>query len=610
MEAKDVGINLSVVVPIGTTIKTLQNLKSWIPQAVSNCIEVILVIDTDDEFTLQEINSILKDFPLVKKVVSQHRNPGGSRNLGLSSTTRKWVSFIDSDDELIVSNMLKVLQQTISSGKQIGVGQYCDIIKDNKTYKTLEQKSSRQVNLVQISINPGLWRFIFLKSRINGIEFPNLLMAEDQVFLFRLNIKEDEAYFSEEVFYKYYIGEVGQLTLRRQALNDLAEAHTILLSESLTLSKFQTQILIRISLSCFKHLQNGKYWILLKMYKSLLQHKWLFTSQFVRVVLNLSTKNRGTRPSVLVVLTGGLGNQLFQLAYAFSISQNQKVELDLESGNPRKNANNQVELRSFTIPFNNNGKLYKPRLLRTKTLSYLLRRGFYSSKRGKNIFKFDLIFFLGAVINSLIEKRYLRVYCPSDLGWDPDAMLVQAPSTVFGYFQSYLYSNNQIIFNKLMSLNLVNQSSNYIEMEMLIKRENPLIIHVRLGDYKSEPTFGILSKSYYKESLAEVLKSKKFTNIWIFSDEPELALEFVDISDNQNIRLIASETLTDSETFQLMRHGAGYIIANSSFSWWSAYLRYDRTADVYLPNPWFKSHLIPNQMSPKEWRVVNSDFTD
>lgn len=96
----------------------------------------------------------------------------------------------------------------------------------------------------------------------------------------------------------------------------------------------------------------------------------------------------------------------------------------------------------------------------------------------------------------------------------------------------------------------------------------------------------------------------------IFSDEPELALEFVDISDNQNIRLIASKTLTDSETFQLMRHGAGYIIANSSFSWWSAYLRYDRTVDVYLPNPWFKSQLIPNQMSPKEWRVVNSDFTD
>jgi hypothetical protein len=61
-----------------------------------------------------------------------------------------------------------------------------------------------------------------------------------------------------------------------------------------------------------------------------------------------------------------------------------------------------------------------------------------------------------------------------------------------------------------------------------------------------------------------------------------------------------------------MRYGSSYIIANSSFSWWGAYLRKNQNAPVYAPNKWFKGMDDPDQLLPPDWRIVqiNNPFNE
>ena len=61
---------------------------------------------------------------------------------------------------------------------------------------------------------------------------------------------------------------------------------------------------------------------------------------------------------------------------------------------------------------------------------------------------------------------------------------------------------------------------------------------------------------------------------------------------------------SDVEVWDLFRHFKGYIISNSSFSWWAAFLRKDRTAPVFCPDPWFQGMKDPDSLIPHEWHKV------
>ncbi len=557
MWEKTLGLNLSVIVPVGTSSHNFKNLKSWLGRAIEIGVEAIIVIDTDDKYTISKLNEVLQDFPQARIVNSNQRNPGGSRNIGLSVASRNWVSFVDADDELVVNNLMNVLQMTIFNNKSIGVGQFYKVEMNSHTNKINENICNLQMKLLEIPKYPGLWRFIFLKSRIKSSRFPDLLMAEDQIFLHRLNMQNNEIYFSDKIIYKYHVGGENQFTTSKLALNHLSDALKIMIDESNSLSKYQSQLLIRLSASSFKYLRKKSFLVVFGFFKHFYRHKLVYTSQFIEIFYQwLRFKIRSSQ-AVLVVITGGLGNQLFQLAFSVQLSQTQRVYLDTTSGNPRKNTKNEFELNSFTIPLKSRTKLYKPRYLRRKSLSYLLRSSYDPISFEKNSYFRRLMLFLGSVTNSFIEKRYLRLYSPPNLGWVPEALLVQAPSTVYVYFQSYLYSHDEITFDKLMSMNLANPSMSYIKFESLARIEKPLIVHVRLGDYKEELRFGILDKNYYRESISAAFKLRKFDNLWIFSDEPHEALNFIEHDDKIKVRLIKTEDLTVAEAFQVIRHGAG-----------------------------------------------------
>lgn len=76
-------------------------------------------------------------------------------------------------------------------------------------------------SMKQIALNPGIWRFIFNKEILKDIEFANLRMAEDQVFLAKILSQSPEIYISDKVIYNYCVGNSSQLTYNSNSIADL-----------------------------------------------------------------------------------------------------------------------------------------------------------------------------------------------------------------------------------------------------------------------------------------------------------------------------------------------------------------------------------------------------
>ena len=175
-----------------------------------------------------------------------------------------------------------------------------------------------------------------------------------------------------------------------------------------------------------------------------------------------------------------------------------------------------------------------------------------------------------------------------------------------GYFQSYMYPSNNPTSSFLKALSVKQECKELIRYKNLAIIEQPLVVHIRLGDYKNEEHFGVLSASYYSTAVKVMWESKKYKKIWVFSDEPELARALYSNIFPNELRWIPEIDNSAAKTLELMRHGHGYVIGNSTFSWWGAYLSYTREAKVIAPEPWFKTLPSPNLLIPPNWETIRA----
>jgi hypothetical protein len=138
--------------------------------------------------------------------------------------------------------------------------------------------------------------------------------------------------------------------------------------------------------------------------------------------------------------------------------------------------------------------------------------------------------------------------------------------------------------------------------------ELPLVVHIRRGDYLLNPQLGVLSKKYYLENIAHVLKETNAKSVWIFSDNCESPLDFIPEQFRAITRVMNFDNISDLETLEIMKLGHAFLIANSSFSWWAAYLSNADSKNIYVPEPWFSGLPTPSDLFPSNWRRLMSNF--
>ena len=306
---------------------------------------------------------------------------------------------------------------------------------------------------------------------------------------------------------------------------------------------------------------------------------------------------------IIVNLVGGLGNQLFQMSAAQAISlQNERIVLEFGLGTTRLLPSGEPEICSYELPSNFRLSKKKGFLAHgiAKVVGFTLRKQRENSKSKLSRFLTGTTLRICQITLFAYYRRPLKLICPEDLGYSD----IERTKNLFlsGYFQTYVWPNS--ILGKLQSL--VASSDQLENYKQLARLEDPIVLHIRRGDYKVEDTFGLLDSDYYSSALAYLESKTPFRNIWLFSDEPDLAKEVLKFSSEMRIRVIPEMDLNSAQLLEVMKLGSAYVIANSTYSWWAAFLSMSK--HVVAPETWFKDAQGPSKLLPESWHKVTSTF--
>jgi hypothetical protein len=282
---------------------------------------------------------------------------------------------------------------------------------------------------------------------------------------------------------------------------------------------------------------------------------------------------------IIIPLVGGLGNQMFQYAAAKSVAVRCKASLKLDLS-----WFSQSDDRDYALsPFNITHKVLlasetKPNLLNKIFKRAAHRIGLYSATYGfqEKSFKCD----------STIDN-------------------VKAPAILNGYFQSEKYFKNikDTILDEFKLKDAPNE--NVLVILKLIENYDSICVHVRRGDYvvdeKTNKYHGICSMSYYHSGVALAAQGLENPHCFIFSDDPEWVKDY--------FKLDLPMTIVDingpkeaHEDMRLMSACNHYVIANSSFSWWGAWLGRHPKKRVVAPKQWFSDTSIDtSDLIPTTW---------
>lgn len=143
-----------------------------------------------------------------------------------------------------------------------------------------------------------------------------------------------------------------------------------------------------------------------------------------------------------------------------------------------------------------------------------------------------------------------------------------------------------------------------------IKAAPSVAVHFRLGDYASNPRFaagnGVLPISYYESAMA-LLRERlgSGTKCFFFSDEPEAAARAFQQTDVVGEWVNCCHAANYYDSMRLMAMCDHNIIANSSFSWWAAWLNPNPDKIVIAPKQWFADeHHSTDDLIPEGWERV------
>lgn len=313
---------------------------------------------------------------------------------------------------------------------------------------------------------------------------------------------------------------------------------------------------------------------------------------------------RNTRTN-RIILMGGLGNQLFQYAFALSLRLNEQINVILDPNflSVRSNKLQLPELSSFHLfekislaPIRK-----EPKAIR-RIMGLALRIHLEKPTLLRIFFGFTLRIFL-TLIFSIRNLEITRIVIPPDNGYSKITN-TRFSCVYVGYFQSYKYLDAYREKNSEFNLALSESIEILEKFKHLAVEERPLLVHIRLTDYRNEPNFGLLSSEYYSKSISRQLSTKRYEKIWLFSDEPKEALRYIPKQYHGLIRNISTEISGTLETFAVMRLAHGFVLANSSFSWWAARSAICQSPIVIFPTPWFARIPDPIDLCPAEWQAI------
>jgi hypothetical protein len=293
---------------------------------------------------------------------------------------------------------------------------------------------------------------------------------------------------------------------------------------------------------------------------------------------------------ILVRFQGGLGNQLFQYAAARRLAVYHHTRLKLDVSWFR------------TIPPGMTPRTYD--LGHFNIQQSFATPGDIAAFRPQTAHKIRQ-FFLRAV--STLDLRRWVVFKETQLGvYNPN--ILKTPKSVYlvGYWQSERYFKDiEPLLRREFTFKTAQDAKN-TQTASLIQSVQAVSVHIRRGDYVADPRtheyHGLVPLEYYHVAADKIAHAVTDPRFFVFSDEPEWAQEHLKL--NYPITFMMhngqGKHYEDLRLMSLCKH---HIIANSSFSWWGAWLSINPDKLVFAPTRWF-NQLDTQDLIPETWHKI------
>lgn len=278
---------------------------------------------------------------------------------------------------------------------------------------------------------------------------------------------------------------------------------------------------------------------------------------------------------IITKLMGGLGNQMFQYAAGKALALRNNTDLALDLSWFEREALDADTPRDFELDCFN----FKEKCISQN--EYLMNDEDISA------------------INKILKKignpkrTQVNIFKEKSHSYNLDFANLKNNIYLEGYWQSEKYFKNYR--KELLYAFSFKNNPNELNKKMMeeMASTNSVSIHVRRGDYASNPSttsfHGLMGLDYYRSAI-KIMQDKVYDpHFYIFSDDPEWTRENIKI---KSPTTFISHNTKGYEDMRLMTHSKNHIIANSSFSWWGAWLSTHKNRVVISPEAWFQNKSV------------------
>lgn len=204
-----------------------------------------------------------------------------------------------------------------------------------------------------------------------------------------------------------------------------------------------------------------------------------------------------------------------------------------------------------------------------------------------------------------IGKLKLKFQSPHDfkeqsLEYKPKFVILSGNILLDGYWQSYkYYKGNEKLVESLFNFPKCQTNANLADA---ITNSESISVHIRRGDYSANPKtkalHGLMPDTYYEAAIKSMAKGLKNPRLFVFSDDPEWAKK----NFKSSTPFVVAEQGRGVDDMHLMSLCKRNILANSSFSWWAAWLNKNSGKQIVAPKKWFEASSYTNpDLLPKDW---------
>lgn len=613
-----------------SVIVSVYNVQNYIEKSVQSIqnqtyqnLEIILVDDGSTDNSGNICDEFAKKDARIKVL---HKSNGGlssARNEGIRVATGEYITFVDGDDwidETMYEDMLHAMQATDAD---LAVCNYKEIskngVRDTSTDKItiFEGRETLKVFIDEdptYQIQNAAWNKLYRRDLMGDLRFPEGKLFEDIVYTTKLLAKSKRSVYLDKAYYNYIFDRSDSIMNSKKVerlLTDQVPAYKE--KGEFLLSIGEKQLFLTHQFFFYKrmllHYKEAKqkkpegyqsflkemqkvicakpvYW---EAFQGRSKGEWLrmkfftispvlyyaFVTNYENYVVPYKQlKNAQGEPLVVIQLSGGMGNQMFQYALYLqlkALGRNVKID-DKTEYVGRENARpirldvfdakyavpTEVEMRSLTDSYTDVMSKIRRKLTGRKTALYQ-----------ENSPVFDA---------TVLEKE--RAY-------------------LTGWWQSEKYfSDIKEEVRKTFTFKNLNLPEKMREYEAKIMQKNSVCVHIRRGDYLqiSDVYGGICTPEYYEKAMKQMEEWHPDCHFFVFTNDVPWVKEHYH---QKNLTIVeGNDEDTGYIDLYLMTKCKHYILANSSFSWWGCYLNPSKEKKVIAPKIWAKG---------KDYRDIYTD---